>query len=281
MTAFTALRRFVRENSGLSLEEDKRYLAEDRLQRLMQTEQLANLDELARLVHQAPGSGLATAVIEALTNNETSFFRDRTLFNTVGDQLLPRLMEAREKTRRLRIWCAACSTGQEPYSLAMLIDERIRRPSGWQIEIVASDLSRGVIQTAKQGLYSQFEVQRGLPVAMLLRHFRRLEDHWQISDYMRARISFRVHNFLAHSADLGTFDLIFCRNALIYFDPETKRRALARLVHQLAPDGYLVLGATERVSGLNEDLVPHANYVFARSSRAPLDLAPLAPLALQ
>ena len=156
---FALLQRFLRETSGLCLERDKLYLVEDRLRGLLQRRGIANLDDLARMVHANPCSDLATAVAETLTINETSFFRDRTLFSAVSERLLPQLLETRRDKRRLRIWCAGCSTGQEPYSLAMVIDDMTRQLSGWQVEILATDLSRPVLDFARAGIYSQFEVQ--------------------------------------------------------------------------------------------------------------------------
>ena len=262
---FAMLQRFLRETSGFALDDDKRYLLEDRLQPILRSAKLSGLDDLANCLRNDPRSELARSVVEALTINETSFFRDRSLFNVFMDKLLPDLMTARQDRRRLRIWCAGCSTGQEPYSLAMLIDENMRRLAGWQVDIVATDLSRAVIETAKLGQYSQFEVQRGLPVAMLLRYFRREGEHWQISDYLRAKVSFRTLNLMSIPRDMGSFDMIFCRNVLIYFDVSLKRRVLSHLSGVLANDGYLALGAAETVAGLSENLLPYStHFIFAK-----------------
>ena len=184
---FALLQRFLRETSGFCLEDDKLYLVEDRLRGLLRARGIASLDELAQRLHVDRRSDLAQAVAETLTINETSFFRDRALFSAVADRLLPRLLASRRDKRRLRIWCAGCATGQEPYSLAMVLDDMTRQLSGWQVEIVATDLSRPVLEFARAGIYSQFEVQRGLPVAMLLRHFSRHDEGWRISDYLRAK----------------------------------------------------------------------------------------------
>ena len=251
---FTLLQRFVRDHAGLALEEEKRYLIESRLQPVMRDEKIQSLDVLAQKLLSDPRSDLATLVIEALTINETSFFRDRALFTAFAERLLPALIAEKKDQRRLRVWCAGCSTGQEPYSLAMLIDEQARDLSGWQVEIVATDLSASVVENARRGIYSQFEVQRGLPVKMLLRYFTQQGDSWRISDYLRAKISFRAQNLMNVPRDAGKFDIIFCRNVLIYFDVATKRQVLGRLAGALAPAGYLVLGAAERVGGLSDVL---------------------------
>ena len=268
---FSLLQRFLRDASGLALEDDKRYLVEDRLRGLLRERGIANLDELAQRLHGNHRSDLADSVAETLTINETSFFRDRSLFAAVDGVLLPRLLEARRERRRLRIWCAGCSTGQEPYSLAMTLDEMTRQLSGWQVEIVATDLSRSVLEVAKAGIYSQFEVQRGLPVAMLLRHFSRRDDGWQISAYIRAKVDFRSQNLLAIPRDFGPFDLVFCRNVLFYFDAATKRRVLSGLVGCLAPDGYIALGGAERVGAVSADLLVEggAPYVFRHAAPEP------------
>ncbi len=263
---FTLLQRFLRETSGLAVEDDKLYMIEDRLRPVLRAANLSGIDELARSLHGDARSELARTVAETLTINETSFFRDKGLFAAFADTLLPALMAARQDRRKLRIWCAGCSSGQEPYSLAMIIDEQARKLAGWQIEIVATDLSRTIIDNAKRGTYSQFEVQRGLPVAMLLRYFRRAGDLWHISDYLRAKVSFKTHNLMSDARELGTFDIIFCRNVLIYFDVATKTRVLGSLADALADDGFLVLGAAERVGGLYDGLhsKPQQSFVFEK-----------------
>ena len=268
---FALIQRILRETSGLCLEDDKRYLAEDRLRGLMRERGIAGLDELAQRLHVDRRSELADAVAEALTINETSFFRDRGLFAAVSDRLLPRLLETRRDKRRLRIWCAGCSTGQEPYSIAVVLEDMIRQLSGWQVEILATDLSRTVIEIAKAGIYSQFEVQRGLPVTMLLRHFSRHGEGWRISDHLRSKVTFRTQNLLAIPRDFGPFDLVFCRNVLFYFDAATKRRVISGLVDALAPDGCLALGGGERVGALCSDLLTEGDtpFVFRRATHAP------------
>ena len=259
---FAHLQRFLRNASGLSLDEDKRYLIEDRLQPLLRDAKLNGLNDLTPLLQANARSDFARSVAEALTINETSFFRDKALFQTFADFLLPKLIVARASRRKLRIWCAGCSTGQEPYSLAMLIDERMRQLSGWQIEIVATDLSRPVVELARRGRYSQFEVQRGLPVTLLLRYFQRAGESWQIGDYLRAKVAFSTLNLMEDFGDFGRFDIIFCRNVLIYFDAATKADVLGKLSDALMDDGVLALGGAERIGTLCAKLKADAEHQF-------------------
>ena len=265
---FVLLQRFMRENAGIALEEDRRYLIEDRLKTILSEGKIFGLDDLGGILNKDPRSELASAVTDALTINETSFFRDNLLFEAFADRLLPSLIERRKDKRRLRIWSAGCSTGQEPYSLAMILDEQTRLLSGWHIDLIATDLSRPILESARRGIYSQFEVQRGLPVRRMLRYFNNQSDTWRINDHIRAKVSFKVHNMMMPMRELGNFDIIFCRNVLIYFDVETKRRVLANLNETMADDGYLVLGAAERVGGLSNDLVsaPSEQFVFVKDA---------------
>ena len=263
------IQRFLRATSGVVIEDDKRYYIEARLKPILREAKVADFDELARRLRAGPRSELAQIVVETMTINETSFFRDRSLFTALSERILPQLLGAREDKRRIRIWCAGCSTGQEPYSVAMILDEQMRRRPGWRVEILATDLSHAVVEQARRGIYSQFEVQRGLPVAQLLRHFNRKDENWQISDYLRAKVMFRQQNLMSVPSDAGEFDLIFCRNVLFYFDADTKRRVLKQLSGTLAGDGFLTLGGAERLSDLCPALEadPTGPYVF-RHKRA-------------
>ncbi|MEA2759803.1 MAG: chemotaxis protein methyltransferase CheR [Methylobacteriaceae bacterium] len=258
-STFDSLRQFLYERSGLSLEGDKLYLVESRLLPIAREAGLADLAGLMKRL-QGGDRDLAHSVVDAMTTNETFFFRDRAPFEKFRNVMLPQLLAARAAERRLRIWCAACSTGQEPYSLAMLLDEEARRLTGWNVEILATDLSRRAIESARQGLYSQFEVQRGLPITMLLRYFQRAGDRWQINEFLRSRINFREFNLMSDFRPLGAFDVIFCRNVLLYFDVPTKRDILARLSRALAPDGFLLMGSAETVIGLSDAFVPHQEH---------------------
>jgi chemotaxis protein methyltransferase CheR len=276
---FDALRRFLSRSSGLSLDADKAYLAESRLAPIIQREGLPNLGELMRRLDREPDRGLAFEVIDAMLTNETFFFRDRTPFDNFRKIILPELLESRRNVRRIRIWCCACSTGQEPYSLAMILDEEAQKLAGWHVEILATDLSRSVLAMARDGYYNQFEVQRGLPIAQLLRYFRQEGERWRINEHLRSRIRFEELNLLTDFHDLGRFDVVFCRNVLIYFDVPTKKNVLERLAQVLAPDGYFLMGAAETVVGLTDALAPHPAHRSINvprtsgQTRGPLQLA--------
>jgi chemotaxis protein methyltransferase CheR len=253
---FDLVSALVKKRSGLVLSRDKLYLVETRLGPVARRHGAASVAELiSKLGATAPESLLAE-VTEAMTTNETSFFRDKIPFDLLTEYILPSLLAARAKQRLIRIWCAASSTGQEPYSIAMLLKEMPRETAGFRFEIFASDISNEVIERAKRGVYSQFEVQRGLPVKHLVKYFKKTDDYWQIDDQIRAMVNHRTFNLLDDLRILGTFDLIFCRNVLIYFDQPTKRQVLERIAQQLAPDGFLVLGAAETVIGVTEALKP-------------------------
>jgi chemotaxis protein methyltransferase CheR len=244
----------------LVLDADKRYLVESRVTPVMRRAGLTELDELVRVLEQGKMPALAQEVLQAMTINETYFFRDRVPFDTLRETILPDMITKRQAQKRLRIWCAASSTGQEPYSLSMILDEFGHRLGGWRVEIVATDLSEAVLTKAKNAKYSQFEVQRGLSTAQLLRYFDQIGDMWQLKEAIRSRVEFRHFNLLSDYAALGSFDLIFCRNVLIYFDPDRKADVLNRMVRLLSADGVLVLGASESVMGLNTKLKQHPQH---------------------
>ena len=191
-----------------------------------------------------------------MTTNETFFFRDKSPFEHFRDTIMPTLMVARARERRIRIWCTASSTGQEPYSLAMVIKGMGSALAGYRIEILATDLSSEVLERAKAGIYSQFEVQRGLPVQLLVKFFEQVGETWQVAPELRSMVQFRPLNLLNDFSALGSFDVVFCRNVLIYFDQENKIAVLNRLARQMPEDGYLVLGAAETVIGLTESFKP-------------------------
>ena len=253
---FTFLRDYLRKRSGLSLGGEKRYLVESRLSPVCRRFGIGTLADLVGTLRLSREGPLERAVVEAMTTNETFFFRDRTPFDLFRDVLLPGALVARANQRRLRIWCAAASTGQEPYSLAMMLAEAAPRLAGWRVEIVATDLSTEVLEKAKLGLYNQFEVQRGLPVQLMLKHFTQVGEQWRIAESLRQMVDFRPLNLLQPFEQLGTFDIVYCRNVLIYFDTATKADVLRRIADQLAPDGAVLLGAAETVIGITETLVP-------------------------
>lgn len=242
---FARFRRQLAALTGISLDADKLYLAEGRLAPVMDAHGLAGFKELADAMERREDLALIRETIDAMTTNETSFFRDRTPFDTLRERVLPDLMNARALQRRLRFWCAACSTGQEAYSLAMTLDQEAKKLRGWSIEILATDISASAIEAARVGVYSQFEVQRGLSTGQLLRYLHREEETWRVNEHMRARIAFAEFNLLDDFRRLGTFDVILCRNVLMYFEPEVKRNVLERLSDSLNDGGYLLLGASE------------------------------------
>ena len=253
------LRKLLRARSGLVLSADKQYLVESRLLPLVRKASVGNLGELV-LKLQGPGAEpLAAEVVEAMTTNETFFFRDKIPFEHFRDTILPALMAARGAQRHLRIWCAACSTGQEPYSLAMNLKEMGAALAGWRFDIVATDIAAAVIERAMAGVYSQFEVQRGLPITLLLKYFQQEGDSWQVVPEIRAMVKFRQLNLLRDFSALRTFDVVFCRNVLIYFDQDTKIDVLHRIARGMQPDGFLALGAAETVVGLTDRFKPHAD----------------------
>ena len=249
------LRKFLKERSGLDLSADKQYLVESRLLPLARKASLPGIPDLVLKIRNGDGR-LATDVTEAMTTNETFFYRDKIPFDHLRDTILPGLIQARAARKSLRIWSAASSTGQEPYSIAMCVKEMAAALAGWRIEIVATDLSQEVLEKSKAGVYSQFEVQRGLPIQMLVKYFKQTGETWQINPELRAMIQHRQLNLLHDFAQLGTFDVIFCRNVLIYFDQDTKINIFNRLARQIEPDGFLVLGAAETVVGLTDTFRP-------------------------
>jgi chemotaxis protein methyltransferase CheR len=234
----------LHRRSGLVVTADKARLIESKLAPVARRFGFRDCGALfAELPY--PPEELARAITEAMTTNESSFFRDRAPFEYFRDVMVPALCLARADKRRLRIWCAAAACGQEVYSLAMLLDEMELAAQGWKIDLIATDLSAEAIARAKEGLYSQYEVQRGLPVQLLLNHFVQDGTNWRIAERLRRMVSFGTFNLLDHYGWLGEMDVIFCRNALIYFDAHTKQTVIAKLAETLASDGYLVLGAKE------------------------------------
>jgi chemotaxis protein methyltransferase CheR len=249
------LRKLLKERSGLDLSSDKQYLVESRLIPLARRVGLAGIAEL--VAKMKTGSEALTAeVAEAMTTNETFFFRDKIPFDHLREAVLPELMRARANRRSLRIWCAASSTGQEPYSIAMCLKE-FASLAGWRVEIVATDLSQAVLEKSRAGIFSQFEVQRGLPIQMLVRHFTQIGELWQLNADIRAMVQHRQLNLLQDFSHLGTFDVIFCRNVLIYFDQDTKVGIFDRLARMIEPDGVLALGAAESVVGISDAFKPY------------------------
>jgi chemotaxis protein methyltransferase CheR len=245
------LQKLLKDRSGLILSSDKRYLLESRLMPLARRAGAADISEVVKKM-KAGSEKMVVDVVEAMTTNETFFFRDKTPFDHFRDTVMPDLIRARAGKRSLRIWCAAASTGQEPYSLAMILKDMGAALAGWRIEIIATDLSPEVLDKSKAGLYTQFEVQRGLPIQSLVKHFTQVGNLWQLNADTRSMVQFRQFNLLQDYGLLGKFDVIFCRNVLIYFDQPTKSNIFGRLAKVTEPDGCLFLGAAETVIGLTD-----------------------------
>ncbi len=250
------LRKLLKERSGLDLSADKQYLVESRLVPLARKASLGGIPELVQKIQRGGAEALTTEVVEAMTTNETFFFRDKIPFDHLRDTILPMMQQSRANRRSLRIWSAACSTGQEPYSIAMLLKEKAAALSGWRIEIVATDLSLEVLEKSKAGIYSQFEVQRGLPIQLLVKYFAQIGELWQLNSEIRAMVQHKPLNLLQDFSHLGKFDVIFCRNVLIYFDQETKINIFDRMAKIIEPDGMLMLGAAESVVGITDAFRP-------------------------
>lgn len=277
---------FLKERSGLALLPQKQYLLESRLMPVVRRMGIADIGELVRRLRAPDAEPLRVAVTEAMTINESFFFRDKIPFERFTDTMLPALLAARTAQRRIRVWCSAAASGQEPYSLAMLVREASDQLAGWRVEILATDIGAEVLDRARAGIYTQFEVQRGLPIMMLVKYFTQVGELWQLTPELRGMVQFKEHNLLHDYARLGVFDVVFCRNVLIYFDQQTKIDVIGRLARAIAPDGYLVLGAAETVVGLSEAfkpladkrglymphrpsaLRPHGNVIDLASSRA-------------
>ncbi|PLW75602.1 CheR family methyltransferase [Cohaesibacter celericrescens] len=246
---YSFLQGFLKEKSGLVLSNDKQYLIESRLMPIARQAGLETISDLIGKLRSFGERKLQIAVVEAMTTNESFFFRDKTPFDHFVDTIIPHLVQKRQRGR-VRIWCAAASTGQEPYSLAMCLKENAAKLGGLSFEIIGTDISQDVLEKAKAGFYSQFEVQRGLPVQLLLKYFTQHGEMWQIAPDIRSMVTYKPFNLLDSFASMGQFDVIFCRNVLIYFDQATKSDIMQRLAKQMPDDGHLLLGAAETVVGL-------------------------------
>ncbi len=251
-----SLRRLLRDTSGLVIGPDKLYLLEIRLTALLRREGLHDLDSLDRLLRTQRGGSLACDVAEAMTTNETSFFRDGHPFEHLRSCGLPRLLAARPAGRRIRIWSAAASSGQEAYSIAMILAENAIMRAGRSALVLGTDIARAPLAQARQGLYTQLQVQRGLSGQQLGDHFTPAGECWQVAAPLLATCEFCTWNLLDDLAPLGHFDIVFCRNVLMYLDTATKARVLGAIARRLSPDGLLYLGASETASGLTPLLKP-------------------------
>jgi len=252
---FSAL---VKRETGLVLTADQDYLVQSRLAPVAARHAGGDLALLLKKLQEDRSPRLLQEAMEAMLTPETFFFRDATPFQALKEKILPALLRRPSAEKRLRFWSAACASGQEAYSLAMLLKDYMLPPD-WRYDILATDVSHSILDRAREGLYTQFEVQRGLPIQLLIRHFTKEGDLWRIKPELRATVRFAPANLLAGSGHLGRFDVIFCRNVLIYFDAPTKARVLRSLKPCLEPDGVLFLGSAETVIGLSDDFKPLAD----------------------
>lgn len=280
---FDFLRKYLKEQSGLVLSQDKVYLVESRLVPVARKYDIPDLEGLIAAVRSKVRPELNTDVVEAMTTNESFFFRDIKPFESLRDVVLPKVVEARKAAgaRTIRIWSAACSSGQEPYTIGMLLKENPQLLQGLNCEIVATDLSLEILAKAKEGIYSQFEAQRGLPIQLLVKYFRQVGEHWQVVPEIRSMVNYQQANLLADLSRFGRFDVVYCRNVLIYFDNETKGDVLGRIRRQMADDGFLYLGGAESVLGISDAFatLPGQRGVYVCADRNAKPVVPAAPLA--
>ncbi|NRA87771.1 MAG: protein-glutamate O-methyltransferase CheR [Rhizobiales bacterium] len=247
---FEYLRNFLKTSSGLVVNPEKEYLLKSRLEPLARSQGMDSIGELVSSMKKFSSSDLKVEVTDAMTTNESLFFRDKTPFEHLDNIMLPYLLDARKSRKRIKIWCAAASTGQEPYSIAMSLKEKSAMVAGWKFDILGTDISKSVLQKASVGHYTQFEVQRGLPIKLLLKYFKQEGENWVLNEDIRKMVTYKEGNLLENFTNIGRFDIVFCRNVLIYFDLDTKREVLNKIAMQMEKDAYLLLGAAETVMGV-------------------------------
>jgi chemotaxis protein methyltransferase CheR len=258
ITDFDVYKDLLREKSGLNLSPEKSSLLESRLSPIAKKWGYASMEIMAVALQGVPDKkliNLINDVVEAMTTNDTSFMRDVTPFTLMRDTMLPYFISKRARQKKIHIWSAACASGQEPYSIAITLKDKGLPPS-WKVEITATDISRDSIDRAKMGVFSQFEVQRGLSIHTLLKHFTQDEDKWILHNDISKMVKFDYFNLLDDMKKMGKFDIIFCRNVLLLFDEKMRKTVLGKLTQHLEPDGFLVLGKSENTIGLSEDLKP-------------------------
>jgi chemotaxis protein methyltransferase CheR len=253
---FDFVRKLVRERSAIVLEDGKQYLVESRLTQVARREGLQSVEDVVARLRNAPMGALHRKVIEAMTTNESSFFRDVNPYNALRQTVFPEIIKRRAAERTLRIWSCACSSGQEPYSIAMLLQESFPSLASWNVRMVATDLSSEMVARARAGVFTHLEVNRGLPAPMLVKYFVRSGMDWQIRADLRAAIEFRELNLAAQWSGLQAADVVMLRNVLIYFDNETKRQILRKVRQVLRPGGYLFLGTAETTMNLDDEYEP-------------------------
>lgn len=250
--SYQFLRELVHRRAAIVVESGKEYLFESRLVPLAKQEGFESIDALVARLRCVPESVLTTRVLDAMTTNETSFFRDIHPFETLRTELLPRLIESRRASRSLRIWCAAASTGQEPYSIALTIREHFPELASWNVSILATDLNQSVLDRAARGTYKQLEINRGMPAPMLVKHFEKDGLDWRLKPDVRALVKFQQLNLLHQWPIFGALDIVFLRNVLIYFDIATKKEILRRVRAHLGPDSALILGGAETTMNVDD-----------------------------
>jgi chemotaxis protein methyltransferase CheR len=267
---FEMISRLLKERSGLLLTQDKDYLLARRLNRVARRYNFKGFDELAQAVRLRDDENLLRDITDAMTTNESSFFRDAEPFDQFRDLILPQMLEHRSSQRAFRVWCAACSSGQEPYSLAMILKENESHFAGWNVEILATDISREILAQAVEGAYSQFEIQRGLPIKLLVKYFKQQDDRWKIDGPIRRMVTFKPHNLMDDLSSIGQCDVVFCRNVLIDFDQPTKAAVLAKIAKLMPGDGFLYLGGAETVIGVSDCFqhIPGLHGVFGLAASA-------------
>jgi len=249
---FHYIKDFIYQQAAIDLEPGKAYLVEARLQPIARREGFASLSEMIAKLRAQPANGLNWLVVEAMTTNETYFFRDIHPFELLKTKVLPELIKRRAAQRQINIWCAAASSGQEPYSIMMLLREHFPELSTWKINFTATDISNQMLNRCREGFYSQLEVNRGLPATLLVKYFEKISTEWKIRDDLRRAIDFRQLNLAQPWPALATMDIVFIRNVLIYFDVATKKPILARVRKLMSPDGYMFLGGAETTLNLDE-----------------------------
>lgn len=275
ITDFDIYKDLLKKSSGLVLTQDKIYLIESRLNPLAKKWGFSDIGEMTNALRGVPSKELIVDIVEAMTTNETSFFRDTKPFDIFKNTVLQYFKNNPGRSKNIRIWCAASSSGQEPYSLAMILKEEMAKMPGWNFKIVATDISYDILDQAKEGVYTQFEVQRGLPITLLMKYFTQDGDKWCVSQDIKDMVEYKHFNLLDSMSGLGAFDIIFCRNVLIYFDQDTKREVLVNM-HKLIPeDGFLFLGGAETVLGITDDFkaMPDNRGLYVKEQSAHVKVA--------
>lgn len=258
--SFEILSEILEERTGQTLLPNRHWRIKTSLQPIMREHGIPDIDALVSVIKAAANKDFETNCLEAILNNESCFFRDQANFALLTGQLLDLIKQSKEKERKIRIWSSACSFGQEPISIAISLLENHQKWAGWDVEIMSSDVSNYAINRAKKGLYSQFEVQRGLPIGLLVKYFKQSDQDWQVDPKILSMINFRQYNVVNDNRYMGKFDLILCRNMLMYLGDHHKVKAFENLENSLNPDGYLMLGSAEMIAGYSKRLEQCSDY---------------------